>query len=308
MNSDLLDCIIIGGGPAGLMAATYLGRYRCKIKLIDSNESRARLIPLSHNFPTYPKGITGEEILRLMREQSNKYSHCIIHDTTLGISYDSDTQIFNVQNINTHFFSKNIILATGVVDIEPKIPNLPSAIKDGLIRHCVICDGFEVIDKKIALIAQGRKAVMEALFLINYAKDLTIFTLGSGLKLDSAESNFFKIKRIKISTDAIEEVIINHNKSVLVKTIKENYAFDSVYSGLGSDARSDLAIKLGAKHLQDKRLITNLHQETNIPGLFAIGDVVAGLSQMSVGMSHAAQAATAIFKAKLREQYKSSRH
>ncbi len=293
---EILECIIIGGGPAGLLAATYLGRYRCHIKLIDNLESRARLIPISHNFPTYPAGISGEEILRLMREQSNRYSNCIIHDTTQTITCEPKLKIFKVENIRSAFYAKKIILATGVVDIETNIHNLTFAIKNGVIRHCVICDGYEVINKKIGLIAQGRKAVNEAIFLNNYSKDITIFTLNSPIKLTQEEDIFFKKNGIRISSNRIEKVIVNKDKSITIKTRNEYYNFDSVYSGLGCVARSDLAIQLGAHHIQDKRLITNAKQETNISGFYAIGDVVTGLSQMVVGMNHAAIAATEIFR------------
>lgn len=299
-KENLLDCVIIGGGPAGLMAAIYLERFRCKIKLIDNGESRASLIPFSHNFPSYPEGISGKDILKKMYQQANQYSNCILYDTTLQLSYDASLQIFTVQNKNSQFYSKNIILATGVIDIEPQFSNLTSAIREGLIRHCIICDGFEVINKKIALIAKERKAVNEAFFLSNYTKKITILTLGSRLKLNEAEEAYFKLNGIKIIADSIEEIFIHPSKYITLEIQGINYPFDCIYSGLGIAARSDLAISLGAKHQKDKRLLTNIHQETNIPGLFAIGDVVLGLSQMTCGMSQAIYAATKIFRDKLK--------
>ena len=67
------DCIIVGGGPAGLIAATYLARFRRRAVVIDDGQSRARWIPVSHNMPAFPQGVSGRDLLKRLREQAERY-------------------------------------------------------------------------------------------------------------------------------------------------------------------------------------------------------------------------------------------
>src|SRR5688572_19185063 len=69
----MLDCLIVGGGPAGLIAAIYLSRYRRDIRIVDAGSSRASLIPTSHNYPGFPEGISGPDLLAKLREQARRY-------------------------------------------------------------------------------------------------------------------------------------------------------------------------------------------------------------------------------------------
>src|SRR4051812_3109538 len=73
MQTEDLDCLIVGGGPAGVTAAVYLARYRRKVMIVDSGESRAALIPESHNYPGFADGISGRKLLGLLKEQAETY-------------------------------------------------------------------------------------------------------------------------------------------------------------------------------------------------------------------------------------------
>lgn len=290
-----LDCVIIGGGPGGLTAGIYLSRFRCNIKLIDDDNSRAALIPLSHNYPGFPQGISGSKLLSSLRQQYENYGNAIIHNTVNKISYDKSKTNFLIKTLDSILIAKNVILATGVLDVEPVLPNLTLAIKNGLIRHCLICDAYEVINQKIGILGIGMKGIKEAIFLRNYSDDITLFNLDPNLKLTSTVKNKLKTNNIQVISQPISEVIVKDNQITSLKTKDCNYYFDTLYSALGCKVRSELAIQLGANHLKSHFLTVNQHQETNIPGLYAIGDVVNGLNQICVATSQAAIAATHIF-------------
>lgn len=289
---DILDCVVIGAGPAGLMAGIYLQRYLRKIAIIDDQQSRAATIPLSHNYPGFPFGITGVELLKRLREQLENYNGSVIHDTVIRI--EKNTSHFQIHSLKGRFNCHKVIIATGVCDIEPSLPNLRETVRRGLIRHCSICDGYEVRDQHIGVIGTGIKGINEALFLKTYSKHITLLTLGQRSSFASVKLRQLTKADIKIVRAHIKAVEFNDNKITSLTTQKgETYLFDTIYSTLGSIVKSKLAIDLGVKH-QQQYLIVNHHNETNVPGVYAIGDVVKGLSQICVATAGAALAATHI--------------
>jgi thioredoxin reductase (NADPH) len=289
-----LDCLVIGGGPAGLTAAIYLGRFRRNFVVVDANCSRASWIPKSHNHAGFPDGISGVELLSRMHAQATKYGARFLHGTVAQLACLPDGT-FEATLEGTPIKAKTIILATGVIDKEPELPNLFNAVQKGLIRHCGICDGYEVIDHKVAVIAHGEAGLGEALFLKTYTSDVTLLSLGRRLDLRVESRRKMEVAGIKAIEEPVTHVATEDGKIVAV-TVKDHgrLAFDTLYSALGCTPRSDLARVLGAR-LDDRNcVVANEHQQSSVPNLFVAGDVAKGLDQISVAMGHAAVAATAV--------------
>ncbi|HVY52965.1 MAG TPA: NAD(P)/FAD-dependent oxidoreductase, partial [Gammaproteobacteria bacterium] len=201
-----------------------------------------------------------------------------------------------VKSKKGEYLSKNVILATGVVDVEPKLPNVRYAVKKGLIRHCLICDGYEVKGQRVAIIGNWKKALREAILLTTYSNDITIFVNDSVPNLNRTDGAKLAAAGIKIISSPINKVHLVENRINGFKVANNDYIFDTIYSALGAEVRSDLALDLGV--LCDKKskcLKVDIHQETNIKGFYAVGDIVSGLNQMSVAAGQAAIAAVAIF-------------
>ena len=289
------DCLVIGAGPAGLTAATYLARFRRRFLVVDSGDSRARLIPVSHNCPGFPRGIPGTELLALLRKQAQRYGASVATATVREIRLIDS--LFHVDVDGESVRARKVLLATGVVDTEPPLPNLPRAIANGLIRHCPICDAYEVIDRKVGVIGHGRHAFREALFLRTYTRDLTLLTLGTALALKDDERAQLREARIPLLDMPVDEVYVENGQAVAVRIADLTFRFDTLYSALGAVARSNLAAALGARtdrETDSGALVVDAHQETSIGGLYAIGDVTDTLNQISVATGQAAIAATAI--------------
>jgi thioredoxin reductase (NADPH) len=152
---SMLDCLIVGAGPAGLTAAIYLQRFHRSICIVDNNRSRAGKIPLSHNYPGFPDGVGGEELLRLLNEQLAKFGGAVAQGTVANLQKSADGN-FNADVDGRRIVAKTVLLAAGVVDIEPDIAGYERIKDTGLIRFCPICDGFEFTDDRIGVI--GRDA------------------------------------------------------------------------------------------------------------------------------------------------------
>lgn len=290
------DCIIIGAGPAGLTAALYLLRFYRNILLIHNNKSRATLIPNSNNYPGYSQGISGKKILMNLQKQILLYPFTIIEDSVLQLTFRTSSSTFYVRSAKHKFNSKKVILATGLLDIKPDSNQLKPAIKKRLVKFCPVCDGYEVSNKKIGIFCNDKKGIEEALFLNTYTQDITLLTQTNFIKLTHKEKQKLDEKNIKILKGSMDAIKIIRKDKIAVVIQSKHYAFDALYSALGVKVLSDLAINLGARFTRERYLIVNDRQETNIKGLYAIGDVSKGLNQISVGMGQAAIASTNIHK------------
>lgn len=288
-----LDCLIIGAGPAGLTAAIYLARYRRRVRVLDAGASRAALIPRSHNHPAFPQGIGGFELLERLRLQAARY-HVSVEDVTVH-ELERCGEGFRARCDDGTEHARTVLLATGALDREPPLPGLVDAIYQGLIRHCPICDGYEAIDRRVGVIGHGKSAYEEARFLRTYTSDLTLLTLGEPMRLSEREAAALQALGIDVIAEPVTAVE-RDAKAIRALTLQsgERLSFDTLYSKLGTHVRSELATRLGAAHDQEGALEVDMHQQTSIDGLYAAGDVVKGLDQISVAYGHAAIAATAV--------------
>ena len=287
------DCIIIGGGPAGLTAAIYLARFHLSIRLFDSGNSRAALIPCTHNHAGYPEGITGPDLLARMLRQAEAYGTVREAATVDAIEPIEDGFAVRIGDRVAH--SRTVLLATGVVNHRPDMPDdvHDVALQRGLLRYCPICDGYEVTDTRVGVVGTSDHGMQEALFLRGYTRDVTLVAPGGAHDLDPT-------CRAKLDAAGIVHVdgpcggFAIEGDRLAFDTASGRMAFDSVYPALGSRIRSRLAVAAGANATDEGCLEVDDHQRTSIPGLFAAGDVVKGLDQISHAMGEAGVAATTI--------------
>ena len=292
----MTDCIIIGGGPAGLTAATYLARFRRDVVLLDAGESRARLIPVSHNVPGFPDGIPGESLLNRMREQAARHGVTPRHVRVESIVREGDG--FRASGGGRDWRAPRVVLATGVEDLHPDFDRLREATRAGLVRWCPICDGYEASDRRVGLLSGGRAGVSHALFLRTYTPRLTLLTGAGDEEVDPAGRERLQAAGIELLVDPVigfEPDLAARDVAVQLASGAER-RFDALYPMQGCRVRSELAASLGAAREADGDLVADADQATCVPGLYAIGDVVGAINQISVGVGHAAVAATAIHR------------
>jgi thioredoxin reductase (NADPH) len=283
--SDVLDCLVVGGGPAGLTAATYLARYRRRSALIDAGESRAALIPESHNYPGF-KGINGRDLLARLRDQAERFGADLRRGTVSGLSRDGD--LFMARWSGATLRARRVLLATGLVDVRPQTAGLTEGVAHGAIRFCPICDGYEAMDRRIGVLGPFAHAGPKAMFLRTYSRDVVLFptdATGDCTALDAAG--------IVVAARATE-VEPNDERVTVATEDGARHTVDVLYPAMGCAVRSDLALALGADCDDIGLLHVDEHQRTSVDGLYGAGDVVTDLHQISVATGHAAVAATAI--------------
>jgi thioredoxin reductase (NADPH) len=294
MDEPVLDCLIIGGGPAGLTAAIYLARFHLDILVVDGGKSRASWIPCTRNHAGYPEGIEGTELLRRMREQACKYGAKIETEFVTKLERGRDGP-FTATWGSGEAKARSVLLATGVSNRRPPMDEElhDDALARGLVRYCPICDGYEVTDKKVGVIGSDSHGVAEAVFLRSYTADVTLIAPDKALGLKPEDSQ--KLKEAGIDcVDGPAQAVAIPNGCIVVDTAKGHYTFDSIYPALGRDTHTQLAEMVGAELGSDACIKVDSHQRTSIPGLYAAGDVVIGLDQISHAMGEGGVAATTI--------------
>lgn len=292
MDEPCYDCLVVGGGPAGLTAAIYLTRFHLSIKIVDAGKSRAGLIPRTHNHAGYPGGISGKELVERMREQAQMYGASIV--TARVTRIDGIEGGFRAEWGQGSVIARTVLLATGVTNRRPPMDEdlHDEALARGLIRYCPICDGYEVTDKKVGVIGSGGRGVAEAVFLRGFTEDITLIAPDKAHELSGEDRSKLEAFAIRI-VDGPCQAVAAHEECIVVDTAEGHHTFDSVYPALGSDTHVELALQLGAA-LEDEVLVVDSHQRTSVSGLYAAGDVVLGLDQISHAMGEGGVAATTI--------------
>jgi thioredoxin reductase (NADPH) len=287
-----LDCRVVGAGPAGLTAAIYLARYRRDFLVLDGGPSRAALIPLTHNFPAWPQGVSGETLLARLREQALTHEARIEPARVECLQRDGDG--FVAIAGERRWRARFVVLATGVVDRQPDWPGLREATLDGLVRWCPICDGFELLDKEIALVTAAASGAGHARFLRTYSRRVTLVAMPDEEGIDAEGVTELEAAGIELEARPVVGFEPRGRRIALKFADGASREFDSVYPMLGCKVQAELARELGAECDDSGDLLVDAHQCTSVPGLYAIGDVVSDINQISVGTGHAAIAATAI--------------
>lgn len=278
------DAIVVGAGPAGLTAATYLRRFHRSCLIVDSGASRARRIPQSHNCPGFPYGVSGVELLERMKRQA----------TDVGVRFQTDwvekiierDERFIVSGREGRWRARAVILASGMQDKLPAVSWIEDAIACGAVRLCAICDAYEASDLRIGVYGPSAAIGPHARFLRGYSEQVFVIPCEAG-PMPAAED----LSGLTCLPGG-GELVFDGAHCGYRDPAGATTPLDTVYPYLGSVTTAPLAASAGAQLSAANEILVDAHQMTRVRGLYAIGDVVSGLNQISVAVGHAAIAAT----------------
>lgn len=285
------ECVVIGAGPGGLVSALYLRRYKRSIALIDHGVPRARWIPRIRNLVAHTEGLTGPELLLKLRRQIVRLGTEIVQGEARIQKRRSG---FRVDLNGDFFLAKKVILATGMEDLQPPVANWPELRALGALAYCPICDGYDHSDEPIALIADSPHGLAKIRFIAKFTPRLHVVVIRD-FKIPKKFLKDVEHLGLKLYQGRLERLESCRSPRGLRIHLEGQSALEVRlgYVALGSRVRDSAFAHLeGLRRTNEGFLTVSTHQETSIPGLYAVGDCVNALSQVSVAVGHAAIAAT----------------
>jgi thioredoxin reductase (NADPH) len=291
--AEQFDCIIVGAGPAGLTAALYMARFRRRVLVVHDGTARALRIPLTHNVPGYVDGIAGPKLIERMSRHAEEYGATIVTGKVAAIEPKGTGFALGLED-GRSLPTRTVILATGIWLNQVPLPHdtHEAAIEAGILRYCAVCDAYEHIGKNIGVIGCDDSGVAQALFLRRYSDQVTLIPrtfseLSEEDRSQLADAGVRLIEQAMVDLEATPGSML-----VWLEASLDPLRFDVIYPALGTRPRTDLARDLGLEVDDGGCLPPSSPMQTSIPGVFAAGDIVSGLDQISVAIGHGAVAAT----------------
>ena len=292
MKDETWDCVIIGGGLAGLSAAIYLGRAVRRVLVIDAGNSLAEWEPEVQNYLGFPEGVAGGDLLRLGRRQAEAY-HAEFEQNEITDA-ERNGSGFVLHGKNKSYNAKRVLLATGLFHLPPEIPRVKECLGHSMF-FCKDCDGFRVKGKRIAIVGNNNEAVEYALGMLLYSPCVFILTNGKVPHwdelhhgwLDEYEIEFLTSRIVEVEAEggSIERLLLETGPVIIV---------DALFTTRGDIYHNRLAKALGAKLDADGQVIVDVNMCTSIRGLYAAGCVTPANCQMIIAAGEGATAAQAI--------------
>jgi thioredoxin reductase len=297
---ELYDCIIVGGGPAGLNAAVVLGRCRRKVLVFDTETYRNRKSHGMHNYLTRDD-ILPPDFISISQQELLKYSVQKVKRTIVNARKNAEG-VFLVKDENgTVYGAKKLLVATGLSDLVPRIKGFDECYGKSVF-HCPYCDGWEVRDRKLGVYARNKNGTELALALTAWSPTVTLFTDGKKFKLKSGEKESLQANGVEVVNTSIGS--LRHNEGQMEAVVFSDATekpCDALFFVNGYNQQCDIAEAFGCKVSKKGVIETNKHQQTNIEGLYVAGDASKDMHFVVVAAAEGAKAAVTINKELIKE-------
>ncbi|MGO4699162.1 NAD(P)/FAD-dependent oxidoreductase [Paenibacillus sp. 2TAB26] len=295
----IYDCVIVGGGIAGLQAAIQLGRYRHHVAVIDSGNGRSSVCRSYHNLIGFPDGISGVELRLAGRKQAEQLGVTFIQAEVVHAERLNEAFFLKTSDMKT-YLGKKLLIATGVKDrlsnLDMLIPCLGTSV-----YVCPDCDGYEVRDQPTIVLGAGNAGAQMALTLTHWTEELiyvnhelTPIEEELRLKLDQ--------KRIPCIEQAIQTVLIEREQfiGIILADGSSIYRQRCFVAFGGNEVRSSIAKQLGVEVMENNHIVVDPRTKlTSVEDIWAAGDVTAHSEMLTIAMGDGSQAAIWIHKSLL---------
>ena len=287
------DCVVVGGGPAGLAAATWLARYRRDVVVVDSRDYRAKHVERSHGYlardPQKPL-----EFLQTAREQLLAYRTVTYLTSTVESAERMDDGAFRLQLADgSELVALRLVLATGVVDACPDLEGFAEHYGASAF-HCPACDGHEAEGRDVVAYGWDERLVGFAASLLNWARSVTVLT--SGRRFDGDDACLMVLDRHDIEVVETPAVRLLGSRGDLTGVeLADGHVVPAslFFFSVAHQPRVELARALGCRIDDDGYVQIDQNGKTSVPGLYAAGDVVPGLQLVQVAAAQGVAAGVA---------------
>jgi thioredoxin reductase len=286
----MYDVIIVGGGPAGLSAATILGRCRRRVLLCDDGRYRNDASRALHGYLTRD-GIHPAELRRIGREQLSRYEVEIRNIRVTRAEVQEGRFELTLED-ESRLLCRRLLLATGVVDQVPKVEGMDRFFGNG-VYHCPYCDGWEARDRVLAAYGTGKRGAGLAVSLKTWSPDVILLTDGPP-RLTSEEAGRLARHGISVRSDKITRLEGSENLEQVIFRDGSSLSIRAIFLSAEQNQRCDLASGLGCVFNRRGTVRTGDLEKTNIPGLYVAGDASRDVQLAVVAAAEGAKAGIAI--------------
>lgn len=277
-ETGVYDLIILGGGPAGLTAAIYAGRARIHTLVLVGPlpGGQPANTDMVENFPGFPEGIEGPQLAQRFLAQAERFGVEIRHESVTGV--DFSTRPFIVRTDGATYQARSVIVALGAVPKRLGVPGEDRFFGRG-VSTCATCDGFFYRDKRVVVVGGGDSAIIEGLFLTRFAREVIVIHRRDQLRATRIHQDraFANPKMRFVWNTVVEEILGEQTVTgVRVRNVQTGETSvieaDGVFVYIGMEPQTEMF--RGQLELDEHGyIVTDRRQRTNIPGVFAAGDV-----------------------------------
>jgi thioredoxin reductase (NADPH) len=271
--------VIIGSGPAGLTAGLYTARANLEPLIISGSQLGGQISITSEveNYPGFPEGTTGPELVEMMQKQAERFGARILIDEVTEVDFQKGAP-FILKTYGDEFEADVIIIAVGASPKRLEVPGEEEFIGRG-VSFCATCDGFFFREKDVVVVGGGDSALEEGIFLTRFANQVQVIHRRDELRAGEAlKKRALANEKIGFIWDSVIEEILGDKKveAVKLKNVKtgevKEFPTDGVFIFIGHYPNSDLF--QGQMELDERGyIITNEHMMTSVPGIFAAGEI-----------------------------------
>lgn len=276
LDSKTYDCAVVGGGPAGLSAAIYMGRMRRSVIVIDNDEGRSNWQQVNRNYLGFVDGIHATALRGVGEKQAAQFGVRFLPARATGASYvgeEGPERVFTIETTNGPVRARTVILCTGVKDRFPEFEGSEECIGQSMF-WCIICDGYEATGKRIIVLGHNERAASLALQLKVFTDDITLVSWDEPFNLEEGKLGLLHEHGIETydsgcnlftcSKGQLENIKLDNGKVL---------DLDMVFVAQWIEPNTQLAEELGVYLDKHGYIVADAEQCTNVGGVYAAGDV-----------------------------------
>jgi thioredoxin reductase len=284
-----VDAVVVGGGPSGLAAATWLARYRRSVVVVDSGEYRNRWVDEAHGYLSQST-LRPLEFLRACRDELLAYDEVsVVQGSVSSVAGVCDTFAVDVAD-GPDIHARRLVLATGVEDEFPDVDGFFEHYGTSVF-HCPVCDGYEARGRDVVVFGWGEHVTGFALAMLTWASTVTVVTDGREFQGDAGDEHALRAAGVAIVEDVAAELVGRRGD---LRAVRLRSGVDlpcgMAFFSIGHRPRNELALAVGCDVGEAECVSVDGEGRTSVAGVFAAGDLVPGLQLVQVAAGKGAVA------------------
>lgn len=292
-SADVHDAVVVGGGPAGLAAATWLARYRARVVVVDAGEHRNRWADRAHGY-LGADPVSPTDLLHAARRGLTAYEEVeLCTGRAVAARRESDGTFTLTLEDDSAVAARRLVLATGVRDVFPEVRNFFDHYGRSVF-HCPTCDGYEARDRPVVAFGWSEHVVGFALTLLGWASSVTVVTDGRPFEGDTWHRERLATQGVPVLEDDAVELVgpAGDLQGVRLRS-GEVLPCGAAFFSIAHEPQSDLDLQLGCRRTDDGCTEVDEEGATSVPGVYAAGDLTPGLQLIQVAAAKGAVAGVA---------------